>query len=186
MTKPRKKNGIITVFVIILILLLSFGLIIRFFNPFETIGVTMNGKEISNETTNLIISSKDTFTVECKSPYELKIYGAGDEQTDFIFTADGQEYSWYKDVASADNGKGKDFTKAFNISRNGKNFTLSGTVNALLAEVYNADEIVLPASLPQGDKFRLEIIGKNICKELVLALGFDLSYIFITPDEIVF
>lgn len=190
MTKRKKKHGIITVFIIILTLLLLFALFVRFFSPFDnTFNVSYDGKELTNNQSSIAVSPESEFTIARKSkkkPYEIKIYATGTEETDFIFTVNGEEYSWYRDIANTNKEHGEDFTEAFEINRNGDSFTILGSVTTVLTDMWNNAEIAVPHSIPLGDRFRMEItFGKETFYFGFYMIENDIK-IFLSPETIIF
>lgn len=190
MTKRKKKHGIITVLIIILILLLLLALFVRFFSPFDNMfTVSHNGKELTNNQIGIAVSPESKFTIARKNkkkPYEIKIYATGTEETDFVFIVNGEEYSWYRDIANINKGRGEDFTEAFKINRDGDSFTILGSITTVLTDMWDEAEIAFSNSIPLGDRFRMEItLGKE-----TFHFGFNMIEndikIFLSPETIIF
>lgn len=188
-----KKTGkrILTALIVILVLILSLGLLGRLTNVFgNKITVRYNGTKITKDFEGLEIESGTEIEVRAPGEYEVKIYAAGTEATDFTFTVGGKEYSWQKDIAGANGGRGEEFTEVFEIEKTEKGFKISGGIKKVLKDIWPVAEIELPEELPAGDRFRMEIrSGKT-----TLTVGFSVKEpgsvgvekIELAPGEIVF
>lgn len=196
MAQSKKKNRILTVIIVLVALILSLGLISRLVGGFgakSEITVTYNGKAYKKAAAGLVIESYAEFDVkqrDGKADYEVKIYAAGTEASDFTFTVGDAEYSWYRDIAGANGGKGEDFTEVFEVTKTETGFMISGGIEKALTDVWQDKEIGLPENIPAGDRFRMEITsGKT-----TLTLGFSFKEegtvggqkIELFPNEIVF
>lgn len=188
-----KKTGkrILTALIVILVLILSLGLLGRLTNVFgNKITVRYNGTKITKDFEGLEIESGTEIEVRAPGEYEVKIYAAGTEATDFTFTVGGTEYSWVEDIAGANGGRGEEFTEVFEIEKTEKGFKISGGIKKVLKDIWPGKEIILPEELPAGDRFRMEIrSGKT-----TLTVGFSVKEpgsvgvekIELAPGEIVF
>lgn len=188
-----KNTGkrILTALIVILVLILSLGLLGRLTNVFgNKITVRYNGTKITKDFEGLEIESGTEIEVRAPGEYEVKIYAAGTEATDFTFTVGGTEYSWVEDIAGANGGRGEEFTEVFEIEKTEKGFKISGGIKKVLKDIWPVAEIELPEELPAGDRFRMEIrSGKT-----TLTVGFSVKEpgsvgvekIELAPGEIVF
>ena len=191
-----KKTGkrILTALIVILVLILSLGLLSRLIGiSGNQITLTYGGESYKKSVSGLEIAPESEFRLKLRdksADYEVKIYAAGTEETDFTFTVDGKEYSWQKDIAGANGGSGEEFTDAFEVTQTESGFTISCGVEKALRDIWQDEEIVLPEEIPAGDRFRLEVTsGKNTLTvsfsvkepESVGVEGGEL-----TPGEIVF
>lgn len=189
--RSSKLKTAVMVILVIILLILSLGLLGRLTNVFgNKITVTYNGTKITKDFEGLEIESGTEIEVRAPGEYEVKIYAAGTEATDFTFTVGGTEYSWVEDIAGANGGRGEEFTEVFEIEKTEKGFTISGGVEKALRDIWQDEEIELPENIPAGDRFRLEIrSGKN-----TLTVGFSVKEpgnigvekIELSPGEIVF
>ena len=189
-TSSKVKTAV-TVILVIMLLILSLGLLARFTNVFgNKIAVTYNGTKITKDFEGLEIESGTEIEVRAPGEYEVKIYAAGTEATDFTFTVGGTEYSWVEDIAGANGGRGEEFTEVFEIEKTEKGFKISGGIKKVLKDIWPVAEIELPEELPAGDRFRMEIrSGKT-----TLTVGFSVKEpgsvgvekIELAPGEIVF
>lgn len=189
-TSSKVKTAV-TVILVIMLLILSLGLLARFTNVFgNKIAVTYNGTKITKDFEGLEIESGTEIEVKAPGEYEVKIYAAGTEATDFTFTVGGTEYSWVEDIAGANGGRGEEFTEVFEIEKTEKGFKISGGIKKVLKDIWPVAEIELPEELPAGDRFRMEIrSGKT-----TLTVGFSVKEpgsvgvekIELAPGEIVF
>lgn len=173
----RKKTGkrILTALLVFLAAILSLGLLSRFTGiSGNKITVTYAGESYKKSVSDLEIAPESAFGIklsEKNADYEVKIYAAGSAETDFVFTVDGKEYSWYKDIASANVGQGEDFTDAFEVTKTEDGFTISCGVEKALLDIWQEAEIELPKNIPAGDRFRMEITsGKT-----TLTIGFSVE-----------
>ena len=191
-----KKTGkrILTALIVILVLILSLGLLSRLIGiSGNQITLTYGGESYKKSVSGLEIAPESEFRLKLRdksADYEVKIYAAGTEETDFTFTVDGKEYSWQKDIAGANGGSGEEFTDAFEVTQTESGFTISCGVEKALRDIWQDEEIVLPEEIPAGDRFRLEVTsGKN-----TLTVSFSLKEpesvgvegVELTPGEIVF
>ena len=193
-----KKTGkrILTALIVILVLILSLGVLSRLLGGVvggSGITLTYGGKSYKNSVEGLEIAAESEFGVKLRdksASYEVKIYALGTEENDFAFTVAGTEYSWQKDIAGANNGRGEEFTDAFEVTQTGAGFTISCGVEKALRDIWADEAIELPENIPAGDRFRLEIrSGKN-----TLTVGFSVKEpgnigvekIELNPGEIVF
>ena len=191
-----KKTGkrILTALIVILVLILSLGVLSRLIGiSGNQITLTYGGESYKKSVSGLEIAPESEFGVKLRdksAEYEVKIYAEGTEENDFAFTVAGTEYSWQKDIAGANGGRGEEFTEVFEIEKTEKGFTISCGVEKALRDIWAGEEIVLPEEIPAGDRFRLEIrSGKN-----TLTIGFSVKdpgtigveKIELNPGEIVF
>lgn len=191
-----KKTGkrILTALIVILVLILSLGLLSRLIGiSGNQITLTYAGESYKKSVSGLEIAAESEFGVKLRdksAEYEVKIYAAGTEETDFTFTVGGKEYSWQKDIAGANGGSGEEFTDAFEVTQTESGFTISCGVEKALRDIWQDEEIVLPEEIPAGDRFRLEVTsGKN-----TLTVSFSVKEpesvgvegVELTPGEIVF
>ena len=191
-----KNTGkrILTALIVILVLILSLGLLSRLIGiSGNQITLTYAGESYKKSVSGLEIAAESEFGVKLRdksAEYEVKIYAAGTEETDFTFTVGGKEYSWQKDIAGANGGSGEDFTEVFEIEKTEKGFKISGGIKKVLKDIWPGKEIILPEELPAGDRFRMEIrSGKT-----TLTVGFSVKEpgsvgvekIELAPGEIVF
>lgn len=191
-----KKTGkrILTALIVILVLILSLGLLSRLIGiSGNQITLTYAGESYKKSVSGLEIAAESEFGVKLRdksAEYEVKIYAAGTEETDFTFTVGGKEYSWQKDIAGANGGRGEEFTEVFEIEKTEKGFKISGGIKKVLKDIWPVAEIELPEELPAGDRFRMEIrSGKT-----TLTVGFSVKEpgsvgvekIELAPGEIVF
>ena len=189
--RSSKLKTAVMVILVIILLILSLGLLGRLTNVFgNKITVRYNGTKITKDFEGLEIESGTEIEVRAPGEYEVKIYAAGTEATDFTFTVGGTEYSWVEDIAGANGGRGEEFTEVFEIEKTEKGFKISGGIKKVLKDIWPVAEIELPEELPAGDRFRMEIrSGKT-----TLTVGFSVKEpgsvgvekIELTPGEIVF
>ena len=193
-----KKTGkkILTAVIVLLVLILSLGLLSRLFGGFigrPEITLTYAGESYKKSVSGLKIEPESEFGIKLRDKsagYAVKIYAQGTEETDFTFTVGGTEYSWQKDIAGTNGGRGEDFTEVFEVEKTETGFTLSGGIEKALRDVWPDAEIELPENIPAGDRFRMEITsGKS-----TLTIGFSVQEpgsvgvekIELSPGEIVF
>lgn len=191
-----KKTGkrILTALIVILVLILSLGVLSRLIGiSGNQITLTYGGESYKKSVSGLEIAPESEFGVKLRdksAEYEVKIYAAGTEETDFTFTVGGTEYSWVEDIAGANGGRGEDFTDAFEVTQTESGFTISCGVEKALRDIWQDEEIVLPEEIPAGDRFRMEIrSGKT-----TLTVGFSVKEpgsvgvqgVELNPGEIVF
>ena len=189
--RSSKLKTAVMVILVIILLILSLGLLGRLTNVFgNKITVRYNGTKITKNFEGLEIESGTEIEVRAPGEYEVKIYAAGTEATDFTFTVGGTEYSWVEDIAGANGGRGEEFTEVFEIEKTEKGFKISGGTKKVLKDIWPGKEIILPEELPAGDRFRMEIrSGKT-----TLTVGFSVKEpgsvgvekIELAPGEIVF
>ena len=189
--RSSKLKTAVMVILVIILLILSLGLLGRLTNVFgNKITVRYNGTKITKDFEGLEIESGTEIEVRAPGEYEVKIYAAGTEATDFTFTVGGTEYSWVEDIAGANGGRGEEFTEVFEIEKTEKGFKISGGIKKVLKDIWPVAEIELPEELPAGDRFRMEIrSGKT-----TLTVGFSVKEpgnigvekIELAPGEIVF
>lgn len=189
--RSSKLKTAVMVILVIILLILSLGLLGRLTNVFgNKITVRYNGTKITKDFEGLEIESGTEIEVRAPGEYEVKIYAAGKEATDFTFTVGGTEYSWVEDIAGANGGRGEEFTEVFEIEKTEKGFKISGGIKKVLKDIWPVAEIELPEELPAGDRFRMEIrSGKT-----TLTVGFSVKEpgsvgvekIELAPGEIVF
>lgn len=189
--RSSKVKTAVMVILVIILLILSLGLLGRLTNVFgNKITVRYNGTKITKDFEGLEIESGTEIEVRAPGEYEVKIYAAGTEATDFTFTVGGTEYSWVEDIAGANGGRGEEFTEVFEIEKTEKGFKISGGIKKVLKDTWPVAEIELPEELPAGDRFRMEIrSGKT-----TLTVGFSVKEpgsvgvekIELAPGEIVF
>lgn len=189
--RSSKVKTAVMVILVIILLILSPGLLGRLTNVFgNKITVRYNGTKITKDFEGLEIESGTEIEVRAPGEYEVKIYAAGTEATDFTFTVGGTEYSWVEDIAGANGGRGEEFTEVFEIEKTEKGFKISGGIKKVLKDIWPVAEIELPEELPAGDRFRMEIrSGKT-----TLTVGFSVKEpgsvgvekIELAPGEIVF
>ena len=189
--RSSKLKTAVMVILVIILLILSLGLLERLTNVFgNKITVRYNGTKITKDFEGLEIESGTEIEVRAPGEYEVKIYAAGTEATDFTFTVGGTEYSWVEDIAGANGGRGEEFTEVFEIEKTEKGFKISGGIKKVLKDIWPVAEIELPEELPAGDRFRMEIrSGKT-----TLTVGFSVKEpgsvgvekIELAPGEIVF
>ena len=189
--RSSKLKTAVMVILVIILLILSLGLLGRLTNVFgNKITVRYNGTKITKDFEGLEIESGTEIEVRAPGEYEVKIYAAGTEATDFTFTVGGTEYSWVEDIAGANGGVGEEFTEVFEIEKTEKGFKISGGIKKVLKDIWPVAEIELPEELPAGDRFRMEIrSGKT-----TLTVGFSVKEpgsvgvekIELAPGEIVF
>ena len=191
-----KKTGkrILTALLVILALILSLGLLSRLIGiSGNQITLTYGGERYKKSVSGLEIAPESEFGIKLRDKstgYEVKIYALGTEETDFAFTVAGKEYSWQKDIAGANVGRGEEFTDAFEVEKTDAGFTISCGVEKALRDIWQDEEIVLPGNIPAGDRFRLEVTsGKN-----TLTVSFSVKEsgsvgvegVELNPGEIVF
>lgn len=193
-----KKTGkrILTALIVILVLILSLGLLSRLFGGIvggTGITLTYAGESYKKSVEGLEIAPRSEFGIKLRdksASYEVKIYASGTEETDFTFTVGGKEYSWQKDIAGANGGRGEEFTEVFEIEKTEKGFKISGGIKKVLKDIWQDEAIELPENIPAGDRFRMEIrSGKT-----TLTVGFSVKEpgsvgvekIELAPGEIVF
>ena len=189
--RSSKVKTAVMVILVIILLILSLGLLGRLTNVFgNKITVRYNGTKITKDFEGLEIESGTEIEVRAPGEYEVKIYAAGTEATDFTFTVGGTEYSWVEDIAGANGGRGEEFTDAFEVTQTDAGFTISCGVEKALRDIWQDEAIVLPEEIPAGDRFRMEIrSGKN-----TLTVSFSVKEpgnigvekIELNPGEIVF
>lgn len=189
--RSSKLKTAVMVILVIILLILSLGLLGRLTNVFgNKITVRYNGTKITKDFEGLEIESGTEIEVRAPGEYEVKIYAAGTEATDFTFTVGGTEYSWVEDIAGANGGRGEEFTEVFEIEKTEKGFKISGGIKKVLKDIWPVAEIELPEELPAGDRFRMEIrSGKT-----TLTVGFSVKEpesvgvqgVELNPGEIVF
>lgn len=189
--RSSKLKTAVMVILVIILLILSLGLLGRLTNVFgNKITVRYNGTKITKDFEGLEIESGTEIEVRAPGEYEVKIYAAGTEATDFTFTVGGTEYSWVEDIAGANGGRGEEFTEVFEIEKTEKGFKISGGIKKVLKDIWPGKEIILPENIPAGDRFRLEVTsGKN-----TLTVSFSVKEpgnigvekIELNPGEIVF
>lgn len=193
-----KKTGkrILTALIVILVLILSLGLLSRLFGGIvggTGITLTYAGESYKKSVEGLEIAPRSEFGIKLRdksASYEVKIYAAGTEETDFTFTVGGKEYSWQKDIAGANVGRGEEFTDVFEVEKTDTGFRISCGLEKALRDIWQDEAIELPENIPAGDRFRLEIrSGKT-----TLTVGFSVKEpgnigvekIELSPGEIVF
>ena len=191
-----KKTGkrILTALIVILVLILSLGLLSRLIGiSGNQITLTYAGESYKKSVSGLEIAAESEFGVKLRdksAEYEVKIYAAGTEETDFTFTVGGKEYSWQKDRAGANVGRGEEFTDVFEVEKTDTGFRISCGLEKALRDIWQDEAIELPENIPAGDRFRLEIrSGKT-----TLTVGFSVKEpgnigvekIELSPGEIVF
>ena len=193
-----KKTGkrILTALIVILVLILSLGLLSRLLGGIvggSGITLTYAGESYKKSVSGLEIAAESEFGVKLRdksAEYEVKIYAAGTEETDFTFTVGGKEYSWQKDIAGANVGRGEEFTDVFEVEKTDTGFRISCGLEKALRDIWQDEAIELPENIPAGDRFRLEIrSGKT-----TLTVGFSVKEpgnigvekIELSPGEIVF
>ena len=193
-----KKTGkrILTALIVILVLILSLGVLSRLLGGVvggSGITLTYGGKSYKNSVEGLEIAAESEFGVKLRDKsagYEVKIYALGTEETDFTFTVGGKEYSWQKDIAGANVGRGEEFTDVFEVEKTDTGFRISCGLEKALRDIWQDEAIELPENIPAGDRFRLEIrSGKT-----TLTVGFSVKEpgnigvekIELSPGEIVF
>ena len=193
-----KNTGkrILTALIVILVLILSLGVLSRLFGGIVVgrgITLTYAGESYKKSVEGLEIAAESEFGVKLRdksAEYEVKIYAAGTEETDFTFTVGGKEYSWQKDIAGANVGRGEEFTDVFEVEKTDTGFRISCGLEKALRDIWQDEAIELPENIPAGDRFRLEIrSGKT-----TLTFGFSVKEpgnigvekIELSPGEIVF
>ena len=172
-----KKTGkrILTALIVILVLILSLGLLSRLIGiSGNQITLTYAGESYKKSVSGLEIAAESEFGVKLRdksADYEVKIYAAGTEETDFTFTVGGKEYSWQKDIAGANVGRGEEFTDVFEVEKTDTGFRISCGLEKALRDIWQDEAIELPENIPAGDRFRLEIrSGKT-----TLTVGFSVK-----------
>lgn len=193
-----KKTGkrILTALIVIIVLILSLGLLSRLFGGIvggTGITLTYAGESYKKSVEGLEIAPRSEFGIKLRdksASYEVKIYASGTEETDFTFTVGGKEYSWQKDIAGANVGRGEEFTDVFEVEKTDTGFRISCGLEKALRDIWQDEAIELPENIPAGDRFRLEIrSGKT-----TLTFGFSVKEpgnigvekIELSPGEIVF
>ena len=194
--RSSKLKTAVMVILVIILLILSLGLLGRLTNVFgNKITVRYNGTKITKDFEGLEIESGTEIEVRAPGEYEVKIYAAGKEATDFTFTVGGTEYSWVEDIAGANGGRGEDFTEVFEIEKTEKGFTISGGIQKALKDIWPEKEIILPKEIPSGDKLRMEITSGDKTLKIGFWLpeeteippsGGDVEKVEIYPGEIIF
>ncbi len=173
--KKSRAGTVIATIAAILILALVVGLIYKLTNGFnsdpKTFAVEHNGKLIVNDETGVSVSSGDTFTIKRltnkSQDYDIKIYAAGTEETDFTFTIGAEEYSWYGDLVKPK----VELTGGFTIKKDGDSFNITGGLRSALENYAAGLGIGMPETIPAGDRFRMEItVGKSVMK-----IGFTIA-----------
>lgn len=192
----KTGNRILTAVIVLLVLILSLGLLSGLLGGFiggPEITLTYAGESYKKSVSGLEIEPKSEFGIKLRdknADYEVRIYASGSEESDFAFMVDGTAYSWYESIASANQGKGEEFTEVFEVEKTETGFTFSGGIEKALRDVWRGAEIELPANIPAGDRFRMEITsGKS-----TLTVGFSVrepgnigvEKIELSPGEIVF
>ena len=193
-----KKTGkrILTAVIVLLVLILSLGLLSRLFGGFigrPEITLTYAGESYKKSVSGLKIEPESEFGIKLRDKsagYAVKIYAQGTEETDFAFMVNGTVYSWQQDIAGANGGRGEEFSAAFEMTQTESGFTISCGMEKALKDIWPDAEIELPANIPAGDRFRMEITsGKS-----TLTVGFSVrepgsigvEKIELSPGEIVF
>lgn len=189
--RSSKLKTAVMVILVIILLILSLGLLGRLTNVFgNKITVRYNGTKITKDFEGLEIESGTEIEVRAPGEYEVKIYAAGTEATDFTFTVGGTEYSWVEDIAGANVGRGEEFTDVFEVEKTDTGFRISCGLEKALRDIWQDEAIELPENIPAGDRFRMEITsGKS-----TLTVGFSVrepgsigvEKIELSPGEIVF
>ena len=88
--RSSKVKTAVMVILVIILLILSLGLLGRLTNVFgNKITVRYNGTKITKDFEGLEIESGTEIEVRAPGEYEVKIYAAGTEATDFTFTVGG-------------------------------------------------------------------------------------------------
>ena len=190
-----KKTGkrILTALIVILVLILSLGVLSRLIGiSGNQITLTYGGESYKKSVSGLEIAPESEFGVKLRdksAEYEVKIYAAGTEETDFTFTVGGTEYSWQKDIAGANGGRGEDFTDAFEVTQTDTGFTVSCGVEKALRDIWQDAEIELP-EVPAGDRFRMEITSGKTTLTVSFSVkeprNIGVEGVELTPGEIVF
>lgn len=194
MSGKKTGNRILTALIVLLVLILSLGLLSRLIGiSGNQITITYAGESYKKSVSGLEIEPKSEFGIKLRDKnagYAVKIYAQGTEETDFTFTVNGTAYSWQKDIAGANGGRGEEFSAAFEMTQTESGFTISCGMEKALKDIWPDEEIELPANIPAGDRFRMEITsGKN-----TLTVGFSVrergnigvEKIELSPGEIVF
>lgn len=194
MSGKKTGNRILTALIVLLVLILSLGLLSRLIGiSGNQITITYAGESYKKSVSGLKIEPESEFGIKLRDKsagYAVKIYAQGTEETDFTFTVNGTGYSWQKDIAGANGGRGEEFTDAFEVTQTESGFTISCGVEKALKDIWADEEIELPANIPAGDRFRMEITsGKS-----TLTFGFSVrepgsigvEKIELSPGEIVF
>lgn len=189
--RSSKLKTAVMVILVIILLILSLGLLGRLTNVFgNKITVRYNGTKITKDFEGLEIESGTEIEVRAPGEYEVKIYAAGTEATDFTFTVGGTEYSWVEDIAGANGGRGEEFTEVFEIEKTEKGFKISGGIKKVLKDIWPVAEIELPEELPAGDRFRMEIRSGKTTLTVSFSVkepgNIGVEKIEINPGEIVF
>ena len=188
--KRKKRNGVLIVAVIVLLVFVA-GLLFSVTNGFssgiKTFALKRNGKElIVNDTYGMKFSSEEKFEIvnltNKAREFSVKVYAYGTEESDFEYTYGQEEgYTW-KDFSEEEQ---RDFTACFDFefTENALTFRHEGFKKTV--EKYDP-LIVLPSSVPKGDRFVLEIS----CGEDKISLGFYLyaavTGVTLSPEELVF
>ena len=191
-----KKTGkrILTALIVILVLILSLGLLSRLIGiSGNQIALTYGGESYKKSVSGLEIAPESEFRLKLRdksADYEVKIYAAGTEENDFAFTVAGTEYSWQKDIAGANGGRGEDFTDAFEVTQTESGFTISCGVEKALRDIWQDEEIVLPEEIPAGDRFRLEVTSGKTTLTVSFSVkepeSVGVQGVELNPGEIVF
>ena len=194
MSGKKTGNRILTAVIVLLVLILSLGLLSRLIGiSGNQITITYAGESYKKSVSGLEIEPKSEFGIKLRDKsarYAVKIYAQGTEETDFTFTVNGTAYSWQKNIAGANGGRGEEFSAAFEMTQTESGFTISCGVEKALKDIWPDEEIELPENIPAGDRFRMEITsGKS-----TLTFGFSVresgsigvEKIELSPGEIVF
>ena len=192
----KKKSKFLSLIVGIMLLILLIGVIVRLAGEsviVAEIAVTYQGRTYKKNTSGLELTpgaSIDVKLRDAQEDYTVRIYATGSAKTDFAFTVGGVVYSWQQDIVTANGGRGEDFTDAFAVTKTKTGFTLDGGIEKALKDIWQEEEILLPANIPAGDRFRMELTsGKT-----TLTLGFSVQEpgsvgvekIELSPVELVF
>jgi hypothetical protein len=154
-----------------------------------TFTVEYNGDELADGTSDILLHASNNFTLHGSlfnnvDDYDVKIYAYGDADHDWSFTAYGQTYSWYDDIANP--SPGTDFTDCFEITKNGTKFTVyAPTLHGIMARKYSSD-VVLPDVMPTGDTFRMEITAQSTTVSFTFRVYESVTGIDLDSNEIIF
>ena len=126
----------------------------------------------------------DDLTDSENKGYFVKIVPNTNTDTDFLFTADGDEiaFSWIKEL-----------TSAFTINRQTDSFTVTipekFSMADVLGKIYKGSEIILPEDFDESEYwYRLEVSSYNgeITYNIRFRLGADVQSIELDYSQIIF
>lgn len=166
-----------------------------FTEEFKSFYIEQDGKPVLNTNTSTNMDFGKTYSFNVKyvfddltdsenKGYFVKIVPNTNTDTDFLFTADGDEiaFSWIKEL-----------TSAFTINRQTDSFTVTipekFSMADVLGKIYKGSEIILPEDFDESEYwYRLEVSSYNgeITYNISFRLGADVQSIELDYSQIIF